>query len=674
MIGRTIMAATLLATSLLAMQTAPSAATQVDVVVYEASSGGVGAALAAAREGLSVLLVEPTGRVGGMLTNGVTADMFRDNASTGIFDEHRQLVLADYASRGMGDHPLIRNGLYAEPEVAYRAVLALLDHPNIVVRMGTSVSSVTTSGSNVTGLVLNDGETVTAEVVIDASAVGDVLGLAGNRGIDWVAGREGSSVYSETMAPAITDDRQQAYTYRMTFQVNGRTDYSVPSSFEADRASYASLPTERVEKYSCQFNGVDYFGMRIQRCLPNGKMDINLDLVGENHAYPTDPSTRAATRSRMRDFLVGYLHYLRTERGWPELGLSIDDYPTTGGIPEVLYVREGRRAVGVTTFTEVDAKRGGVTHKPDAVAIGDYGLDSHCIGPNGVQTQGCEGGFWIAADPYQVPFGVLVPKRLDGLLVPLPASASHVGYSTLRMEPVRMNLGYVAGLTAALAIRDKDEVRNVSVPELQAKLTNAGQAIAYYPSMNHQSAGFAAEQRVVMGIRGRFSDVAAPSTHAAAILELAERGVTQGYPDGTFRAAGIVNRASFSVFLARLIGLEPATPVTFSDTSGTSGMTAGYIEALYQAGIISGYEDGTFRPADVVRREQAASLLARWLELEPLESGPFTDVPTTSFHAGNINAMYAVGGTTGMTATTYDPSSDIRRDQNASMLTRADQV
>ena len=68
---------------------------------------------------------------------------------------------------------------------------------------------------------------------------------------------------------------------------------------------------------------------------------------------------------------------------------------------------------------------------------------------------------------------------MDGLLVPVACSASHVGYQTIRMEPVFMALGEASGIAAAQAVSAKAELRAIDVPALQREILKRGGVILY---------------------------------------------------------------------------------------------------------------------------------------------------------------------------------------------------
>ena len=92
-----------------------------------------------------------------------------------------------------------------------------------------------------------------------------------------------------------------------------------------------------------------------------------------------------------------------------------------------------------------------------------------------------EGYFFIEHPPLGLRYGIIVPQRVDGLLVPVACSASRVGYQTIRMEPVFMALGEAAGIAAKLALDSRTEVRAVSITSLRAELLKRGAVLELDP-------------------------------------------------------------------------------------------------------------------------------------------------------------------------------------------------
>ncbi len=102
-----------------------------------------------------------------------------------------------------------------------------------------------------------------------------------------------------------------------------------------------------------------------------------------------------------------------------------------------------------------------------------------------------------------------------------------------------------------------------------------------------------------------------------AVNVLTELGVVQGYPDGTFKPAQVVTRAEMAVIVVSALGLEDYAVGTanFSDMAGH--WSNGYVAYAASLGIIAGYPDGTFKPNQIVSYDEAAKMLVAALGYTP---------------------------------------------------------
>mgnify|MGYP003317373273 FL=1 len=79
--------------------------------------------------------------------------------------------------------------------------------------------------------------------------------------------------------------------------------------------------------------------------------------------------------------------------------------------------------------------------------------------------------------PYQIPFRIMIPELIDGLIVPVAASTTHVAFSSIRMEPTWMALGQAAGVAAHIALKSDVQPRHVNVQKIQNILRKQNQVI-----------------------------------------------------------------------------------------------------------------------------------------------------------------------------------------------------
>lgn len=159
------------------------------------------------------------------------------------------------------------------------------------------------------------------------------------------------------------------------------------------------------------------------------------------------------------------------------------------------------------------------------------------------------------------------------------------------------------------------------------------------------------------------------NTHEGMIEAIAALGVTLGCETSLYCPAAELNRGQMASFLARALTLPDPVADHFADDDGTTHEDN--INRISEAGITTGFSDGTYRPDDIITRAQMASFIARGFGLDAVATGPFVDV--SGIHAGNINAIYVAGITTGcaLGVTYFCPDDAVRRDQMASFIGRA---
>ena len=112
-------------------------------------------------------------------------------------------------------------------------------------------------------------------------------------------------------------------------------------------------------------------------------------------------------------------------------------------------------------------------------------------------------------NPYQIPYGIIVPKSVDGLLVPVAASTTHIAFATIRLEPTWMTLGQAAGTAAHFAIAGSVQPRAVPIESLQRELLKQDQVLTYFKDIDRKDPAHAALQ--YFGTKGFFPDYYAKS-------------------------------------------------------------------------------------------------------------------------------------------------------------------
>jgi hypothetical protein len=303
-------------------------------------------------------------------------------------------------------------------------------------------------------------------------------------------GREARAEYNESLAGLTEgpveylgtgDHRVQSYNIRGTICVDPANRVPIPRPKQYFREAHAHLITT-VNTHGLK-RLVELYPDRDRWAEINGKMDPNKgDFIGVNLGYSEgDYEQRARITARVQDYWLSLWYMLQNDPELPEefkadarrYGLPKDEYLESNHITPQIYVRVARRMQGRYFLTQHDVHRD--RFKPDTICMGSYGTDCHAI--QRIQTDHgllLEGDFNAGADPYEIPYRSITPHGVKNLLVVAAVSASHVAYSSLRMEPVFMMLGHAGGLAAQLALSGRTSVQDVPVAKLQAGLKAAG--------------------------------------------------------------------------------------------------------------------------------------------------------------------------------------------------------
>ncbi|HTM49471.1 MAG TPA: FAD-dependent oxidoreductase [Bryobacteraceae bacterium] len=522
---------TLLVSTLLVCLPAAAAEQAFDVVVYGGTAGGAIAAVTAAREGLKTALLEPGSHIGGMVSGGLSwTDYGKKEVIGGLALEFYLRVGRHYGLPRYGQDI----GWLHEPHVAediFREMLKeagvrLFERHRLAEKKG-----VRKKAAEVAAITTENGDSFSARVFIDSSYEGDLMAQAG---VSYTFGREGSAQYGESLAgvrdrtplhqflvdvsprdaagrllpeissralppPGTADKAVQAYNYRMCFSevAENRVVFAKPKGYAASRYElFARLLAARVkaEGKAPMLTSV----IKVDR-IPNGKADINnqgafsTDYIGGSWDYPDATYQRRAEMWREhKDYVQGFFYFLANDPQVPQplreemnqWGLCKDEFRDTDNWPHQLYIRESRRMTGEYVMVQKDMQT--ELTKPDPIGMGSYNSDSHnverIVGPDGFARN--EGDMQVAVKPYQIPYRIMLPKRSEvtNLLVPVAFSASHVAYSSVRMEPQYMILGQAAGVAAKMAIASGQPVQRIDSASLVQKLKEQGAVTEYVPS------------------------------------------------------------------------------------------------------------------------------------------------------------------------------------------------
>lgn len=350
-------------------------ASDYDVVVYGATSGGVTAAVQAARMGKQVVLISQDRHVGGMTASGLGAtDINQREAIGGLSREFYQRIYAYYTAEGAWRNPegwanySRRLGKYFwrgkddrlqmqwmfEPHVAEQVFQDMLLEAGVKVVFSERLDQrkgVEKKGNRIYRVVMESGQVYKGRMYIDATYEGDLM--AGS-GVSYFVGREGNEVYGETMngilpGKYVHKSKVKIDPYRVEGDPasgllpfveagvpgkKGEGDHRIQAycyrfCLSCDPAN--QRPIERPERYEpmwyehiCRWVKANP-GLSLEQILtltplPNDKTDVNhADFIGANYLWPEGSyQLRDSLAEMHRDYVLGLLWFLANDRRLPD--------------------------------------------------------------------------------------------------------------------------------------------------------------------------------------------------------------------------------------------------------------------------------------------------------------------------------------------------------------------
>jgi hypothetical protein len=212
-----------------------------------------------------------------------------------------------------------------------------------------------------------------------------------------------------------------------------------------------------------------------------------MGLVGACNGWSeADQAARAKIWEAHRQYTLELYHFFCTDPAVPaalrkehaELGLCRDEFAGYGHWSPQLYVREGRRMKGMYVVSQNDIMEH--PQKEDPIVVSSFPIDSHdcqrVATKDGVIDEGTIMPVRIPGRghgyAYHIPYRSILPvaAECENLLVPVALSCTHVGISSIRVEPTWMILGQSAGVAAALAAKQNVTVQKLPYPALRQRL------------------------------------------------------------------------------------------------------------------------------------------------------------------------------------------------------------
>ena len=434
-----------------------------DVLVVGGGPAGFIAAIAAAREGLKVAVVESRSFMGGNLTIGLPILGFlgqkKNQIIKGLPQKFIDRMRARHAASEHRPCPLHMGITLVEPEAVKTVVLEMLHEAGVEIFLHTFCAGVVMEGARIRGIITESKsgrEAILGRVVIDCTGDADVAYRAG------VPCEQGNA-QGGMQPPTLMFCLSGVDTDKLRFSIANEprtylTDF-IPSEYFGQNHQFIVVGLRELMQKARQERGLDIPNERtiIITGLKPGEAWINMTRVQGVDGTDSRSLTRGEIESRRQiDAIVTYLKAYVP-------GFDNSHFSKTAPF---LGIRETRRIVGQYVMTGEDVLS--CARFPDAIAVASYPIDIHRPSDEGCTLQWC-------GDCYDIPFWSLVPKNVESLLVAgRSISTTHEAMGAIRVMATCMAMGEAAGRAARMALRAGVEPAHIDVQKLRQELRDNG--------------------------------------------------------------------------------------------------------------------------------------------------------------------------------------------------------
>lgn len=406
-----------------------------DLIVLGGGISGVAAATAAAREGMTVLLIEKYGALGGAMSQSQVYP-FMGSSLKGSNP-------TVYLSRGIFMEMKQRRARYNDPspEVFKFVFDDMLSEAGVDVLFHTTAYSAVCEGRMIRSLkVTSRGKEyeIFADYFIDATGDGELIAMAG---CEFTVGRE-SDGYCQPMTTCfrlagVDVDK----FYSMEEELNARYR-------EYQAAGRISNPRENLLFFRGLGEGVLHL---------NTTRVIKLD--------PTDPFELSRAEMIARRQVYEMVEFFR------EAAPEVFEHSSIAHIACHIGIRESRKLVGVHVLDSEELRS--CVDFPDTIALGNYDIDIHNPTGSGTYIHTFTNGEY-----YRIPYRSLLPKEYDNMLVAGRClSADHEAHSAVRILPICACMGEAAGTAMSLCKKRGETTHTLDTDVLRSRLTENGAAV-----------------------------------------------------------------------------------------------------------------------------------------------------------------------------------------------------